>query len=236
MKWVGAILTAAMTAITPVVAKAECAVALALALDISSSVNAQEYNIQKGGLAHALRDPSVREVILNPPGSVALLAYEWSGWQQQDVIADWALIETPTDLDAFADQLDQHYRDYAEFSTAIGKALTFGADQFDRLPFRCARRVIDVSGDGVNNEERAPDDPRVRARLRGITVNALVISGASPPPARYYRDHVIFGPGAFMMVARNGFKDYPELIKGKLLRELQQMLFIGEAPQKKVTR
>lgn len=231
-----AVLAAMLALTTPVAAAAECAVALALALDISSSVNAQEYNIQKGGLAHALRDPVVRDVILSPPGSVALLAYEWSGWQQQNVIADWALIGSGADLDAFADQLDSHYRDYAEFSTAIGRALTFGADQFDRLPFPCARRIIDISGDGVNNEYHAPDDPRVRARLLGKTVNALVISGASPPPARYYRDHVIFGPGAFMMVARNGFKDYPELIKGKLLRELQQMLFIGEIRRTRVTR
>lgn len=217
-------------------ASASCEIALALALDISSSVNAQEYEVQKGGLARALRDPAVREAVLVPPGGVALIAYEWSGWQQQDVIADWSLIQGEADLDAFVARIDTHQREYAEFSTAIGRALLYGAELFDRLPYRCGQHVIDVSGDGVNNEGVAPGSPRVRARLAGVTVNALVIGGATPPPAPYYRNQVITGPGAFMMVARNGFDDYPELIRGKLLKELQQVLYIGNVQSETETR
>lgn len=209
-------------------AQADCEIALALALDISSSVNSQEYEVQKGGLARALRDPDVRHAVLSPPGGVALSAYEWSGWQQQDLIAGWALIKDEADLDAFAARIDRHQREYAEFSTAIGRALLFGADLFDQLPFRCHRHIIDVSGDGVSNEDIAPHAPLVAQRLAGITVNALVIAGANPPPAPHYREQVITGPDAFMIVARNGFDDYPELIKGKLIRELQQVLYIGE--------
>lgn len=217
-------------------AHAKCEVALALALDISSSVNAQEYEVQKGGLARALRDPAVREAVLTPPGSVALIAYEWSGWQQQDVIADWALIGGEADLDTFAARIDTHQREYAEFSTAIGRALLYGARLFDRLPFQCARHIIDVSGDGVNNEDVLPGSARVAAQLAGVTVNALVIDGANPPPAPYYRNEVITGPGAFMMVARNGFDDYPDLIKGKLIKELQQVLYIGNLNRETTTR
>ena len=221
-------LIAAAMVLTAGPSQAACEIALTLALDISSSVNAQEYEVQKGGLARALRDPAVREAVLSPPGGVALSAYEWSGWQQQDMIADWALIHNEAELNAFADRIDAHQRDYAEFSTAIGRALIFGAEMFDRLPFTCNRHIIDVSGDGVNNEDIAPRSARVAERLTGVTVNALVIEGANPPPAPHYREQVISGPGAFMVVARNGFDDYPELIKGQLIRELQQVLYIGE--------
>ena len=174
----------------------------------------------------------MRSALLDRPGGVALAVYEWSGWQQQDLIANWHLIETAADIDALAATLLGHERRYAEFSTAIGRALMFGADLFGRLPFPCARHVIDISGDGVNNEDFSPSDPRVVQRLQGVTVNALVIEGATPPPAPHYRQRVISGPGAFMMVARNGFDDYPAVMKGKLLRELQDVLYIGELPQK----
>lgn len=217
-------------------AYAQCDIALALAMDISSSVNEQEYEVQKGGLARALRDPAVQEAVLSPPGTVALIAYEWSGWQQQDIISDWTLIESTADLVAFSDRIDNHQRKYAEFSTAIGRALLYGAELFDRLPYQCARHIIDVSGDGTSNEDVPPGSARVKTKLSGITVNALVIEGASPPPAPYYRRHVISGSEAFMMVARNGFDDYPELIKGKLIKELQHVLYIGAIPRETETR
>ncbi|MGB0410061.1 MAG: DUF1194 domain-containing protein [Pikeienuella sp.] len=217
-------------------AQANCEIALALALDISSSVNSAEYDVQKGGLARALRDPVVRAALLDPPGGVTLMVYEWSGWQQQDVINDWALIRSDADIDAFAASLEAHQRQYAEFSTAIGRALLYGAQMFERLPHPCDRHIIDVSGDGVSNEAIAPDAPSVVNHMRGITVNALVIDGATPSPVSYYRDKVISGPGAFMMVARNGFDDYPELIKGKLARELQHVLYLGEAQRTQVSQ
>lgn len=206
-----------------------CALALAFALDISSSVNSDEYVIQKDGLASALRDAEVRELILAAPGSVTLMAYEWSGWQQQDLIADWTVIESAADLDIMAGRLNRHQRRYAEFSTALGRGLAYGAAQFARLPTPCAAHVIDVSGDGVNNEDTAPDLMRAEGRFFGLTINALVIDGATPDPVAYYRENVLTGPGAFMMVARNGFDDYPDLIKGKLVRELTPSLLLGRS-------
>ena len=111
-------------------AAAECSVALALALDISSSVNAREYAIQKDGLAAALRHPKVAEVIERAPGPAQILVYEWSGWQQQDLIADWTRVTDQRDLNALAARIDRHERRYAEFSTALGEAVEFGARQF----------------------------------------------------------------------------------------------------------
>lgn len=206
---------------------AECALALALALDISSSVNESEYAIQKDGLAVALRDPDVRSAALADPGSVRVAVYEWSGWQQQDLIADWTILTTTADMDALATQIETHERRYAEFSTALGRALEYGERLFNRLDVPCTRHVIDVSGDGVNNEGLGPDILRTSGKLSTVTINALVIKGASPDPERYYGERVIGGPGAFMMVARNGFEDYPDMIIGKLIREIMPPLFIG---------
>lgn len=220
--WAGAVAT-------PPAAAETCAVALALALDISSSVNAAEYEIQKGGLAAAFRDEDVRAAILNAGGVVNVIVYEWSGWQQQDVIVGWAALRDEDDIDALAFRLERHKRRYAEFSTAIGEALEFGAGLFDRLATPCARRVIDVSGDGVNNEGPSALPLRLTPAFRGLTVNGLVIKGASPDPETHYRQEVISGPGAFLMIARNGFADYPDMIIGKLLREIAPPVFIGAA-------
>ena len=81
----------------------------------------------------------------------------------------------------------------------------------------------------MTNEGLPPQALRRAGRLGDVTINALVIAGATPDPVPYYRDKVIHGSDAFMMVARNGFDDYPDMIKGKLLRELRPPIFIGDA-------
>lgn len=205
-------------------AAAECRLGLALALDISSSVNAAEYEVQIGGLANALRQEDVRSALLDQDGAVWVLVYEWSGYYQQDIVADWTRIGDEADIDALAGRLDAHVRPYAEFPTAIGRGLEFGARQFRRLAAPCERQVIDVSGDGVNNQSFDPAYSRSTGALDGITVNGLVIKGAFPDPEPYYRDHVVSGPGAFLMVAARGFEDYPEMIRRKLVRELRPLV------------
>ncbi len=208
---------------------ANCALALAFALDVSASVNAREYDIQKDGLAAALRDPEVVEAILATPGSVWLFAYEWSASSQQAVVHDWARMNGPADIQRFAAGLEGHRRRFGKSSTALGQGLSFGLSQFAALPALCDRQVIDVSGDGVNNDGVAPETLRDAGRYDGVTINGLVIAGETPDPVPYYREKVIYGSDAFMMVARNGFEDYPDLIKGKLLRELRPHTFVSDA-------
>lgn len=203
-----------------------CSLALVLALDISSSVNEAEYAIQLGGLARALQAPDIRAAALRA-APLWITAFEWSGRVQQDEIAPWTRIGSEADLDALAARIGAHRRTYDVFSTAIGRAVEHGLARFAALPEPCARRVIDVSGDGVNN-----DDPPARAfhgaaAALGVTINGLVIKGAFPDPEAHYRSEVIHGPGAFLMVARNGFEDYPDLIRGKLLREIEPEVIMG---------
>ncbi|MEM9048980.1 MAG: DUF1194 domain-containing protein [Pseudomonadota bacterium] len=203
-----------------------CSLALVLALDISSSVNAHEYRLQIGGLAAALRDPEIRAAVL-ATAPVFATVFEWSGHAQQSDVLPWTRLSAPADIDALAARLDAHIRPYDSFATAIGEALAYGLDRFDALPVGCARRVIDISGDGVTNEGRLAIALHPQAAQRGVTVNALVIKGANPDPEAHYRYNVITGPGAFLMVARNGFEDYPALIKGKLLREILPDMLVG---------
>ena len=211
----------------PMPAFAYCKLALGLALDISSSVNADEYRLQIEGLADALETPEVVEAILLPEGGfIAAAAYEWSGYQQQDVIIDWSLLDSPKAIRRFARRLRAHRRPFWDFATAIGKAIEFGANLIARAP-ECGRRVLDVSGDGVNN---VGVDPRYfynLGKLNGITVNGLVIRGADPDPLSYYQSDVMYGPGAFVAVARD-FEDYRTVIKEKLLREISAEMVLGQ--------
>jgi Ca-activated chloride channel family protein len=205
-----------------------CRLALAMALDISSSVNEWEYDIQLLGLVEALRDPEIQEMILAIPGTqVQAMVYEWSGYVQQDLIVGWTRLSTVEEIDAFADRLSQHWRIYSDFPTAIGKALEKAIDEFDRLPVSCAYSVVDISGDGVGNDGPPAREMWPALAARGITVNALVIAGAEPDPVAHYRENVITGPGAFIVEARNGFEDYPALIRGKLLRELEPQIILS---------
>ncbi len=220
---------AAGSAAGPALAQDRCRLALVLGLDVSSSVNEQEYQIQLQGLAHAFRTPEVVDALLSPPGTVvAVTVYEWSGRYQQDVIVGWTFLGSEEKVLAFADRLAAHERSYAEFPTAVGKALEFGAAQFGHGP-ACERRVIDLSGDGANNDGVGPSYFRNLGDFDGIVINGLAIQGAEPDPAEYYRNHVMHGPGAFVVTARD-FEDYPYVIIGKLLKEVASELIVGERP------
>lgn len=207
---------------------AGCKLALVIGLDISSSVNEREYAIQQQGLARAFRTPAIVEAILAPEGSaIAVLVYEWSGYNQQDVIQPWVLLDSPAAIARLADRLAAQRRLYSDLTTALGKSVEYAAGRFDSAP-PCVRRVVDLSGDGANNDGPGPEEYRDRGLLDGLVINGLAIQGAVPDPAEYYRDHVIQGPGAFLAVARD-FDDYPSAIIGKLLREIEQEEIIGQA-------
>ena len=207
---------------------AGCKLALVLALDISSSVNQREYNIQLQGLARAFRTPEVIEAILTPPGAaIATIVYEWSGYNQQDIVIPWTMLDSEAAILNVAATLAAHRRPYTDLTTALGKAVEYGAMMFRDAP-PCGRKVIDVSGDGENNDGVGPEYFRAQGKLDGITINGLVVQGAYPDPAPYYRKYVIQGPGAFVALARD-FNDYPSVILDKLLREIDQEMILGEA-------
>lgn len=202
----------------------ECRLALALALDVSSSVDAREYRLQAGGLAAALMAPEVSEAFLASPGRpVRLLVYEWSGWAQQVIQQDWVTIESLADLAAVAERLLSQPRSYEQYPTALGMGLMFGAKQLSLQP-DCDERKLDVSGDGSNNDGAAPDVVRRGAPelFQGITVNGLVIGPEMRVLGRYYQQYVLQGPGAFVEPAAS-YADFEVAMRRKLLRELGVM-------------
>lgn len=203
-------------------ARAEgCRLALALALDVSSSVDAREYRLQTEGLAAALLAPEVAEAFLAAPGQpVRLLVYEWSGWHQQVIRQDWVTIAGMADLAAVAARLAAQGRSFEQYPTALGMGLLFGARQLARQA-DCAERKLDVAGDGTNNDGASPDVVRREApELFGaVTINGLVIGSDVRILGRYYQQYVVQGPGAFVEVAED-YAGFETAMRRKLLREL----------------
>lgn len=197
---------------------------LVLAIDSSDSVDRDEYALQIGGLVQAFRDPAVHQAVAaGTLGSIAVTVVEWSGHYQQIVQIPWTRIDGPAAANAFADEIAGLRRTFDEGVTSISGALDFASAQFDGNGFVAARRVIDISSDGVQNQGRRIDLAREAALGRDVTINALVILNEMPDLQEYFGERVIGGFGAFVMVA-NDYPDYPEAIRRKLLRE------IGQAP------
>jgi len=208
-----------------------CRLALALGMDISSSVDPLEDALQRGGLARALRSPEVVDAILSQPDRhVALAMFEWSGRLQQDLVIPWVLLTDIATIEAVSQRIARSQRSYAEFSTAIGHALEFSHALFDAGP-ACDAYTLDLSGDGANNDGFGPDIAYARLDFSRITVNALAITvteegtdhgmaeGAPQGLADYFLTDVIRGPGAFVERAA-GFEDFERAMRRKLLREL----------------
>jgi hypothetical protein len=197
---------------------AECRLALTLAVDVSSSVDTEEYRLQIEGIAGALKDPEVRASILQRDTTVALQVFEWSGESDQSVIKDWTTIATSADLDRLADELVAHERPFLGGQTALGQAIDFALTQLQRGP-ACWEAKIDVSGDGQTNEGIRPQDLYWKRSFGDVTVNGLAIESNVPGLFGYYQDFVIRGPDAFVIRARN-YADFARAMREKLIREL----------------
>lgn len=204
-------------------ATAECRLALLLALDVSASVDARDYVLQRDGLARALDLPVIRNAILDGgPGAVALSVFEWSGRNQHVMIADWTMLDSAAAIDGMVARIAGHKRSYKDFPTAIGYALGFAAGHLAAGP-RCDRQVIDVSGDGTNNEGFMPANAYAHFPFDGVTVNGLVIQGDQDGVVEFYNDHVLYGPDSFLEIAAN-FDDFEAAMGRKLFREINGMI------------
>jgi len=197
-----------------------CDLALLLAVDVSGSVDATEYDIQMSGLSAGLRDGIVVEALIKAEAAVAVM--QWTGADRQVMSVPWMRVRTGPEAEALAAAVEAAPRGWRRYSTAIGDALTRAAQEFEAGP-KCRRMVLDVSGDGPSNEGSPPDEGRKRLERIGVTVNGLVIETDEEDLTGYYWENVITGPGAFVVTA-NGFEEYPKRIRQKLVREVAQQL------------
>jgi Ca-activated chloride channel family protein len=192
-----------------------CDLALLLALDISGSVDPHEYQIQRDGLAMALRDGLVARALVQSEAQVAVM--QWTGSTRQRVTIDWTALKSIADVERFAGRVAMDTRAWRNFSTAIGEAMQAGQVELSKVD--CKRKVIDISGDGKSNEGILPSSVKAKLQSAGIVVNALVIGGLDDNLTDYFQRNVITGAGSFAMTA-NSFKDYPARIQQKLIREI----------------
>jgi hypothetical protein len=206
---------------------------LVLAADVSRSVDATKFQLQREGYASAISDPRVLDTIRSGrTGRIGLMFVEWSGVGAQRVVIDWTTIGDADAAKGFGDRLIEAPRSFAD-RTSISGAIEFAMQQLAGAPYASARRTIDISGDGTNNAGRDVAALRDEAVAKGITINGLPILSENPmswnpdhtnPPgglANYYRNNVTGGPGAFVMVAEN-FNSFGQAIIGKMIAEVAQ--------------
>lgn len=208
-----------------------CRLALLLAVDVSSSVDAAEDQLQRGGIVSALIAPEVQNAFFASDVPVALGIYEWSGRYNQEVLLDWVIIDTPSDLLTAAETVADSKRSHNDFPTAMGHALGFGAKMLARAP-QCDTKTLDMAGDGQNNEGFGPQAAYREFPFDDITVNGLVVNGADFEAETgliaFYEGQVMHGSGAFIVVAQ-GFDDYARAMRRKLVRELS-LPILGALP------
>jgi hypothetical protein len=168
----------------------------------------------------------------NPNRRIAVAYVEWAGTHYQKLTIPWTIVGDAASGQRYADLIMRQPR-VSERWTSISGAIDFSMRVFTLSPYQGTRRVIDISGDGVNNNGRPSADARDEALASGVTINGLVIMNDRPVPGFYesfsqppldifYRDHVIGGPGAFV-VAIEDFSTFAYAIRNKLIREIANL-------------
>jgi len=199
--------------------------ALCLAVDVSASVDYDEFGLMLGGYAAAFRDPEIAALCAaGPRRAVAVAMLFWSGAKPGPELAvPWMRVEGEASAAALAEAIDGAPRPSQPGATALGEGMAAGLALLARCPAEAARLVLDVSGDGRHNQGRPPGPVRDIGVAAGITINALAVLNEEPDLLDHYRAEVIGGPGSFAMDC----PDYPafaEAIRQKLKREIGGLL------------
>ncbi len=193
---------------------------LVLAIDTSSSVSPEEYRLQVQGLAEAFRDPTVLAAIRGIGNlGIAVTLVQWAKGNEQVQALPWARVRNREQAERLSNQIAGVPRLIRGGTTGIGGAILFSVQLLETNDFQGTRRVIDISGDGRANHGTAPEVGRDAAVASGITVNGLAILNEIPLLDRYFRNQVIGGTGAFVVVAKD-WRDFAVAILAKLIKEI----------------
>ncbi len=205
----------------------EVDVELVLAVDVSRSMSPRELEIQRRGYAEALvSEPVVRAITQGLTGQVAVAYLEWAGQGSQRLVIDWRLLSSRDDAEALAAELSAGFS-VSMRRTSISSALLAAADLFDGNGFDGLRQVIDISGDGPNNQGIAVTAARDAVLARGIVINGLPLmtndgfaTGFNLPDLdEYYRQCVVGGPAAFVVPVTD-WAQFADAVRQKLVLEL----------------
>lgn len=205
--------------------KIEVDLALVLAVDISYSMDLDELTLQRQGFAEAFRSSLVQDAIKRGMlGKISVVYLEWAGAWDQRVMVPWSIIDGPETANAFADKIAAVPVRRAQ-RTSISGAIDFSVKTLGESGVEALRRVIDVSGDGANNQGRPVTPSRDDAVAQGLTINGLPLQLKRPgyldiPDLDvYYKDCVIGGQGSFMIPVRDKAQ-FQNAIKTKVLLEV----------------
>jgi hypothetical protein len=201
---------------------------LVLAVDVSDSIDAEELQLQRQGYTTAFERPEIIEAIMSGTyGRIAVAYFEWADSSEQTLFVDWMIIKDKASAQAFSNRLKPAPVQKGHF-TSISAAISYGLGLLRQAPHESDRKVIDISGDGRNNDGPPLPPARAAALNWNVTINGLPIenersqqSGHLEPGqiAQYYREEVIAGPNSFIVVAKS-FRDIERAISRKLLREI----------------
>jgi hypothetical protein len=193
---------------------------LSLLIDVSGSVETTEFNLQKQGYAQAFQSAAVQNAILGSVGgAIAVNLIQWSGASQQTQSVGFTLINSAATSNAFAAAINAVSRAFSG-NTAPGNAINYAAPLFNNNGFESPRQVIDVSGDGAQNDGSSTSTARNNALAGGVdAINGLVILGEAGV-RNFYEDNIVGGSGAFLVVA-SSFNDFAVAIETKLVREIR---------------
>ncbi len=210
-----------------------------LAVDVSLSMTGDEQAVQREGYVEAFRNPAVHQAIRQGMvGRIAVTYVEWAGVGNQRVVVPWTLIAGPEEATGFAERLGQSPPRRSTW-TSIASAIDFSAGLLAGSGFEATRRVIDVSGDGPNNQGRSVTKARDDAVGQGIVINGLPLMIREPSGPwdikdldLYYRDCVIGGSGSFMVPVRER-DQFAAAIRTKIIREVAgREVGLGLAPRR----
>ncbi len=211
----------------PVAAQEIVDVELVLAVDISLSMSHDELQIQREGYSAAItHDQVINAIKEGIHGRIAIAYFEWAGDQSQHLILPWTIIASREDAERVAETIRTSAPNSAR-RTSISGGLRYANDLFAESAFRGLKRVVDVSGDGPNNQGEWVDVVRNDLVSRGIIINGLplmtdggLISAFGIPDLDIYYTHcVIGGPGAFVVPVTE-WSNFPEAVRRKLVLEI----------------
>jgi len=211
-------------------------VELVLAVDVSYSMDMDELAIQREGYAQAIVSKEFLQALKSGPnGKVSVTYFEWAASSDQKIIIPWRLIDGPETADAVANEIMKTPIRRAS-RTSISGAINFAMPLFEENPYRGLRRVIDISGDGPNNNGTPVTAARDAALEKGIIINGLPIMVKEPSYSTmdidhldyYYEDCVIGGPGSFVVTIKEREK-FKEAIRTKLVLEIA-----GRTPERPI--
>jgi Protein of unknown function (DUF1194) len=195
--------------------------ALCLAVDVSASVDYDEFGLMLGGYAAAFRDPAIAALCASGPRrAVAVGVLFWSGVSPgPEVAVPWHRLDGGAAAEAVAAAIDDAPRLPSAGATALGEGMAAGLALLARCPADATRLALDVSGDGRHNQGRPPGPVRDLGVLAGVTINALAVLNEEADLLDHYREEVIGGTGSFAMSC----DDYPafaQALRAKLMREI----------------